>query len=319
LTDTEVVFHVNEIEVARYSRSSVAFIEQDNMYRLEGAEEPIFFQPVDREAFQRALTPLSPSERIAMASTQAAAPQPAAAPGASPAKPLWQRWWFITGAVLILLAAIGSTLDGTPEVEAGATTTSTEVPSSTTEDETTTTSAESTTSSSPTSTSTTTTLAGPEIVFGDGLQIVGEDVQAGIYETGLIDGTFGCYWERLSGLSGSFDELIANNNAVVHDVVEIKASDTAFDSDCGGWFELTALEEPLTTVPEGKWVIDAHIAPGTYEAPGSDSCYWERLSGVSGEFEDISANDLPSGRAIVEIAPSDFAFNSSGCGDWTPR
>jgi hypothetical protein len=43
------------------------------------------------------------------------------------------------------------------------------------------------------------------------------------------------------------------------------------------------------------------------------------LSGVSGELDDIVTNDLPTGRAIVEIAESDFAFSSRDCGEWTPR
>jgi hypothetical protein len=148
---------------------------------------------------------------------------------------------------------------------------------------------------------------------------VGEDVEPGLYETGIVGGLFGCYWERLSGLSGELEDIIANANVVNHDVVEIMEGDAAFATDCDAWFPLTDLDPLLAAIPEGKWVLGTHILPGTYEAPGGDSCYWERLAGLSGELEDIIANDLPAGQVVVEIADTDAAFNSTGCGDWTPR
>ena len=53
-------------------------------------------------------------------------------------------------------------------------------------------------------------------------------------------------------------------------------------------------------------------------APGGETCYWERLSGLSGTIDDVIANDLPSGQAVVEIAGDDVAFNSTDCGEWSP-
>lgn len=255
--------------------------------------------------------------------------------------PFYKKWWFIVLAVIVGLGVLGSLVgddaDDQP-VAAESTTSSASSPTTTVvgNDETTTTSqqttttttAPTTTTAAPTTTTTqaptttsTTLPPGPEPAFGSGIQVVGEDIQPGIYETGLLgEGVFdGCYWERLSGFSGDFEELIANNNVVVHDVVEIMDSDAAFDSGCDAWYELTELDEPLDVIPQGKWVVGVHIEAGTYQAEGEDSCYWERLSGVSGEFGDLLANDLPGGSAIVEIRSSDYAFNSSGCGGWTLR
>ena len=255
-------------------------------------------------------------------------------PNGEQPKPFYKRWWFIAAAVItgiVLIASLaGGEEDDPPVASESTTTTSTlatttssaVVQTTTVSDPTTTTIAASTTTTTTAPTTTTTTAPpGPEPAFGSGIQVVGEDVQAGIYETGMLgEGIFeGCYWERLSGFSGDFDEIIANNNAVVHDVVEIMSSDAAFDSDCDAWYELTPLDTPLSAIPQGKWVVGVHIEAGTYQAEGGDSCYWERLSGVSGEFDDILANDLPSGSAIVEISSSDYAFNSSGCGEWTLR
>lgn len=262
-------------------------------------------------------------------------------PNGEESTPFYKKWWFILLAVIVGLGVLGSLVGDDaedPPTAAESTTTSAESTTSsadsptttvvndeettTTSQPTTTTTAAPTTTTTEAPTTTSTTLPpGPEPAFGSGTQVVGEDVQPGIYETGLLgEGVFdGCYWERLSGFSGDFDEIIANNNVVVHDVVEIMNSDVGFDSDCDAWYELTELDEPLDAIPQGKWVVGVHFEAGTYQADGGDSCYWERLSGVSGEFGDILANDLPSGSAIVEISSSDYAFNSSGCGEWTLR
>ncbi len=253
--------------------------------------------------------------------------------GGTETSPFYRRWWFIAIAVVVVLGVIVS-LGGNDDEDdpiAAATTTTTLTGTTTSVVEATTTLAAETTSTSESAPTTTTTTVptttsstappGPEPAFGSGIQVVGEDVQPGIYETGFLgDDLFdGCYWERLAGFSGEFDDIIANNNAVGHDVVEIASSDAGFSSQCDAWYELISLDEPMTTIPQGKWVVGAHIQSGTYRAEGGDSCYWERLSGVSGQFDDIIANDLPGGSAIVEIGANDYAFNSTGCGEWEMR
>lgn len=64
-------------------------------------------------------------------------------------------------------------------------------------------------------------------------------------------------------------------------------------------------------------MVGEDIEPGVYRTDGSGTCYWARLSGLGGGLGDIIANGLPSGPATVEISPSDAAFESSGCGEWT--
>ena len=74
---------------------------------------------------------------------------------------------------------------------------------------------------------------------------------------------------------------------------------------------------PATSFGEGNKQVNQDIAPGTYRGNlESDLCYWERLSGFSGELDDIIANGNPVGPEIVTIAPSDMGFNSTGCGQW---
>jgi uncharacterized protein (DUF2141 family) len=76
-------------------------------------------------------------------------------------------------------------------------------------------------------------------------------------------------------------------------------------------------------IGDGTWLVPADIKPGTYAVtvPGdSNGCYWQRSRNAEGDLDSILANDnvAPGGHVIVTIAPSDKAFTSTGCGDWTP-
>jgi hypothetical protein len=250
-------------------------------------------------------------------------------------KPFYKRWWFIALAVIVAIGFIGSLgddEDSPTTTLAAPDTTSTTTPeanTTTTADSTSTTSSSSTTSSTTSSTSTTsttstttsttappettTTAAGPETSFGNGTWLVSDEIAPGVYQT--TESVSSCYWERLSGLGGTFDEIIANANVSGQGIVEIQEGDEAFSvSGCGDWIELTANSEPLTSFDDGWWAVGEHIAPGRYRSSGGDTCYWERLSGFSGEFDDIISNDIVEGQAIVEISDGDAGFHTSGCG-----
>jgi len=76
---------------------------------------------------------------------------------------------------------------------------------------------------------------------------------------------------------------------------------------------------PRTSFGDGTWLVGVDIAPGTYRTtvPGN-GCMWQRLSGLSGTYEDIIAWGAPnSGQALVAIAPSDLAFSTDACGQWS--
>jgi hypothetical protein len=338
--DDEVAILVNQTEVARITTPNVTDTGANDVFLIEGADEPLFFRPSDPAAFRTAvLPPQTTAEKIAAATAASAAAQdatmvmdtvPEPEPGADadvetaaedePSTPRWV-WWLLAGLSLLVLILALAFCGDDGEVTTSSTTTTTLGASTTSAPGATTTApAAATTTAAPATTTagaTTTTAALPDPAFGAGTHMVGDDVQPGVYETGIVEGPFGCYWERLSGLSGELDDIIANGNVAGHDVVEIMDGDVAFGTDCDAWYDLTQRDPLLTRIPEGKWALNTHIGPGTYEAPGSDTCYWERLSGLSGTPDDVIANDLPQGPAIVEIDPSDIAFNSIGCGDWT--
>jgi hypothetical protein len=158
-------------------------------------------------------------------------------------------------------------------------------------------------------------VAEPEAGFGDGTYIVGENLEPGLYRS---TGTSLCYWERMSGFGGTFDEIIANGNEGT--IVEIQASDAGFKTErCGQWLPLedTYPAVPDTQFGDGTYEVGTHIEPGRYTNSGGDNCYYERKSGFSQTFSDIISNDFGSTNAVVEIRDSDRGFSTRGCGTWT--
>jgi len=82
----------------------------------------------------------------------------------------------------------------------------------------------------------------------------------------------------------------------------------------------TPIPEPSPTptpeieglVAEGTSLVGTDIEPGIYVGLAGESffesCYWERLSDLSGDFDAIIANDIAEGQFFVEISTDDFAF-----------
>lgn len=77
------------------------------------------------------------------------------------------------------------------------------------------------------------------------------------------------------------------------------------------------------TIPgDGIFIVGTDIEPGTYRTTGPaggeswQMCYSARLSGLSGELDDIITNDISKGPKTVQVASSDEAFDTSGCSAW---
>lgn len=167
--------------------------------------------------------------------------------------------------------------------------------------------------------------------FGTGTWEVDTEIPAGTYVTVVPDGgTFdSCYWARLSGFSGSLDDVIANENLSpgARGRVEISSSDTGVEFSGGcTWVEVSeaAPVDVADEVGAGVWAVGEEIAPGTYTTDASDgdafdSCYWARLSGFSGELGDVIANGIieAGSRGRVEISASDTGVEFSDDCVWT--
>lgn len=166
----------------------------------------------------------------------------------------------------------------------------------------------------PTRTPTPTPTLIPGSGFGDGTYVVGQNVQPGTYRSSAI-GT--CYWARLSGFSGEIDDIIVNGLRSP-EIVTISAGDAGFETrGCGQWIpvEATAPTSPATQFGDGTYVVGMHIAPGTYQANGSGTCYWARLSDFSQEISGIIA--VGNDTTVITIEPSDAGFTTFGCGTWS--
>jgi hypothetical protein len=69
------------------------------------------------------------------------------------------------------------------------------------------------------------------------------------------------------------------------------------------------------TVPgTGTFVVGEDIQPGTYRAAAQPGCYWARLNSL--DTSDIADNDNADGPVVVQILPSDKAFQTTDCADF---
>jgi hypothetical protein len=75
--------------------------------------------------------------------------------------------------------------------------------------------------------------------------------------------------------------------------------------------EPTATENPFMFT-SGTYLVNSELEPGIYKGEAGDdiwdSCYWERLSDLSGDFDSIITNENSMGNFYVEIKDTDFAF-----------
>ena len=170
--------------------------------------------------------------------------------------------------------------------------------------------------------------AEPEAVdlpsFGPGTYLVGDHIQPGIYRAEVASSFFPlCTWSRLSGLDGSLGSIIATK--IINEgstYVRIRETDLAFEST--GCTEFAAFEPTASTSRQfgsGTYVVGSDIHPGLYKSRAKDGllpfCIWSRLSDVDASLGSLIATDIVvGGQVLVEIAATDFAFESSGCQTW---
>ena len=168
--------------------------------------------------------------------------------------------------------------------------------------------------------------------FGDGVFLVGPEVAPGRYRA--VSPSDECEWRRLRRFGGSVggrpDDYIIGFGGSFIPFVDIAPTDAGFVSTgCGTWSaDLTPRIVPGRPFGAGTYLVGPEVAPGRYRASSStEACQWWRISGFSGEYfnngdvqwlEDITDGGyVEEGAAIAEIAPSDAAFVSYGCGEWT--
>jgi hypothetical protein len=228
-----------------------------------------------------------------------------------------QGLW-IAAVVVVAMAAAGCSSSSPSATGTAAPTATTAAPTATTAAPSPTTAAPSPTTAAPSPTTAASSSPSAKFTtFGDGTYTVGKTVEAGTYRAPGPGSN--CYWERLQGFGGSIDDIIANNNTGDPSVVTIAPTDKGFQtSGCGTWTsDLSQITKSKTSFGPGTYIVKTDIDPGTYSAPGGDTCYWARLSGFGGTLSEILANGNPTGSVVVTIAASDKGFESKGCGTFT--
>lgn len=153
------------------------------------------------------------------------------------------------------------------------------------------------------------------VIKHDGTYRVGSNLKPGLYKaTGTSNS---CYWERLSGFSGSFGDIKANHFGAANGYVRILGSDKGFStSGCGSWKKAPSTGAKARTISkDGSYRVGIDIKPGLYQSTNTGSCYWETLSDFTGDFTDLITNDFSYDRNIlVQIPSSAKGFEKSGCG-----
>lgn len=156
------------------------------------------------------------------------------------------------------------------------------------------------------------------VLRGDGTYRVGTQIKPGLYKaTGTGSG---CYWEAVSGFSGSLSQVNANYFGTARTYAQILPGDVGFRSDgCGSWTTAPSTGAKSTRITtDGTYRVGIDILPGTYYGYGAgDSCYWATLNGFRDAFDDIIDNYFGAARTIVTIPAGTRALEVSGCGTLT--
>jgi hypothetical protein len=119
------------------------------------------------------------------------------------------------------------------------------------------------------------------VTFGDGIHQVGVTIPFGNYTT--TGSPSGCYWARLSGFSGTLDDIIANQFASGPQVVTIFSSDRGFESSgCGTWVKQNefARSTPTPSPTPNPDLFEPKFAIGQLHISSLDGDVWNRTGDV---------------------------------------
>jgi hypothetical protein len=70
-----------------------------------------------------------------------------------------------------------------------------------------------------------------------------------------------------------------------------------------------------SSIEDGTWKSGADYIPGTYQAPGGDTCYWAKLSSPSGDGIDGIIENGGFNRHQIVSVDSPY-FETRDCGTW---
>jgi hypothetical protein len=144
-------------------------------------------------------------------------------------------------------------------------------------------------------------------VIEAGIHRVGAGIKPGIYRGQAASETT-CYWARLDEDS----EPIVEFDSFGQFYLDVRSTDYALETVCT-LNPLESLPPPgafLQTIPPGMYLVGRDIQAGTYQGQaGTDGCYWELLSDVSGEPDSLLTGNFEfEGPFSVKVFTGDFAL-----------
>lgn len=151
----------------------------------------------------------------------------------------------------------------------------------------------------------------------EGLYNVPDELSPGLYYN--VQGA--TYFERLSGTSGSTDEIIANVSVNGPAYVQILSEDVAFYTEGEGvWkpFNRNLHDHALLeTFSDGMYLLSIDVAPGVYVAKGEG--YVEFLSSVDGNVESVIDGTVVKDGDEITLEATYDAFKTSNGIVWTKK
>lgn len=151
--------------------------------------------------------------------------------------------------------------------------------------------------------------------FSNGTWLVGEEIAPGMWRA-IRSRT--CSWKRFSSIEGATDTVAGSGSSLT---VEIQPTDAAFwNEGCGWWTQILAPPSAAPSDPfgPGTWLVNQEIEPGLWQnSDSSEGCRWARLASLDGTSSAITATGSGTSIITIEIIPTDRAFDSWGCGNWT--
>lgn len=152
-------------------------------------------------------------------------------------------------------------------------------------------------------------------IYGPGMYKLGTDIQTGLYRIIADDMA---YVAMSKDSTGDFSSLIRNALIKNTGYFQVNPEDSFVKVTSARFFSFdynSAKPNFLSEFKPGVYLVGIDIAPGEYKVtPDSDSMgYTARLADLNGGLDSIIANEIYQGQGYVQILPTDYAVEVTGC------
>lgn len=157
--------------------------------------------------------------------------------------------------------------------------------------------------------------------FKDGIWIVGQQVQPGLYRSMGADSGKQCVYKRLGAegqLNGEGMAYVGNGPQYL----QVFPADSRITSEgCQLWVaapDNQSARPEGAPYPDGMWRVGVDISTGRYRSAGSTTCEWRKLSNAGHDSAAIiSQGTIASGTTFeLEVTADTAFFWTRGCMGW---